>query len=170
MVKVTIAVFMLSVASEEINKALLNSDRIFELAEFKRRGKGNDRVSALTKFNNAMQHQHLKRLVQDGDGNCFFRSVSFLIYGTAAHYQVVRASICEVIDVRRKLNRHFVPNVDIDLHLSKMAKNKTYADEIEVRAASELYELPLEIWSMHPLHGAVYWFQEQHEYHILREP
>ena len=122
------AVFMLSVASEEMNKVLLNSDRIFELAEFKRRGKGNDRVSALTKFNNAMQHQHLKRLVQDGDGNCFFRSVSFLIYGTAAHYQLVRASICEVIDVRRKHYRHFVPNVDIDLHLSKMAKNKTYAD------------------------------------------
>ena len=29
------AVFMPSVASEEINKGLFNSDRIFELAEFK---------------------------------------------------------------------------------------------------------------------------------------
>ena len=41
------AVFMPSVASEEIYKGLLNYDRIFELAEFKRRGKGKDRVCVL---------------------------------------------------------------------------------------------------------------------------
>lgn len=100
--------------------------------------------------------------------NCFFRCVSFLLYGTARHYRAIRASICELIDLRRAHYQSFVRNMAIDDHLVLMRKNGTYADEVEIRASCDLYELPLEIWYMHPIHGAVLQ-QRQVKYHTIKE-
>ena len=117
--------------------------------------KFNSHRSALAIFDNVVRRNGLKRTRQEPDGNCFFRSISFLLYGTAKHYREIRASVCELIDLRREHYQPFMTNEGVDDHLKSMRKNGTYADEIEIRGACYLFDLPLEIWCMHPLHGAV---------------
>ena len=117
--------------------------------------KAYSRRSVISKFNKVMLENGLQRTRQEGDGNCFFRCVSFLLYGTARHHSVIRQSICEVIDLRQTHYQPFLRHMAITDHLLSMRQNGTYADEIEIRAACDLYELPLEIWYMHPEQGAV---------------
>jgi len=103
----------------------------------------------------ALEHQGLQHQKSGGDGNCLFRSVSKLVYGTEEHHAVVRQCCMDYMVVQVHA---FEPMTVSDLHQGGFQdyiamKRKTdgsvssYGDEPELLAMSELYRRPVQVWT-----------------------
>ena len=103
----------------------------------------------------ALEHQGLQHQRSGGDGNCLFRSVSKLVYGTEDHHAVVRQCCMDYMVVQVHA---FEPMTVSDLHQGGFQdyiamKRKTdgsvssYGDEPELLAMSELYRRPVQVWT-----------------------
>ena len=73
----------------------------------------------------------------EGDGNCFFRCLSQALHRTQEKHSEVRA---DIVNTMRKDKAFYGPRIDGDfeVHLSNMSKDRTWATEAEIFAASEL--------------------------------
>lgn len=72
-----------------------------------------------------------------GDGNCFFRALSKIIYGNQSYYDDIRQA---VVDVEEKYPKKFEAFADgpIDRHIQDMRLDKTWATQTEIYAAATL--------------------------------
>ena len=70
-----------------------------------------------------------------GDGNCFFRALSFVFTGEEDQHNVIRKKICDYIAVSEKRN------------VEKMRQNKVWGTTTEIMAASNLFKISLFIYS-----------------------
>lgn len=75
-----------------------------------------------------------------GDGNCQFRSLSFQLYGTQEKYQLVRKNVVS------HMNSHsdwfgifFEGPREFRSYMANMARDRTWGDELTLRAAVEYY-------------------------------
>ena len=109
-------------------------------------------------FDKVMQTKKLIRVAQRGDGNCFFRTVSFLLYGNPDEHYRIRGAVCQYMKLHKELFRHYVDyddaNPDFNAYIETMRADGTYADELEIRAVTEIYDLPVEIWALDAKQGA----------------
>ena len=80
-----------------------------------------------------------------GDGNCMFRAVSDQVYGTDEHHQIIREKCMDYLVIFRK---YFEPYIDEDFddYIKEKRKNKTWGDDVELEALSEIYNRPIEIY------------------------
>lgn len=83
-----------------------------------------------------------------GDGNCLFRAISFAIYQNQDMHSKIRTDITNMI----KNNKHkFKPFItgpqSIDTHVSNMSKLGTWGTQVELIAASTLYNIPIYVAS-----------------------
>lgn len=112
-----------------------------------------------------------------GDGNCQFRSVSKLVYGTEELHEVVRGFCMDYVEVQ---SHDFMHVCASELHGEGFqayidAKRKTdgsvssYGDEPELVAMSELYRRPIEVWTFMDAEWRVIRKYEPHD-PVLREP
>ena len=83
-----------------------------------------------------------------GDGNCFFRALSDIIYSSQGHHNLVRTgaystepySICSA-------------SYSIDEHLATIRLPGKWATQVEIQAASELYGTPLYLYTLMMIGG-----------------
>jgi hypothetical protein len=98
-------------------------------------------------FDELLLSQGLVTIPIDGDGNCLFRSVSFIIYGTDEHFALIRYFVC--IYVRKFPSKCFQTSPSasvVQAYVDKMSKDKEWGDEIALRAISCLYERPVKVF------------------------
>ena len=97
---------------------------------------------ALDKF----LHDHSRRRhAIIGDGNCLFRSFSFILVGTEENHQSVRASIVDVIEKNPKPFAPLCHPSTVVKHniIDKMKKNYTWGTDVEIFALSALLCKPI---------------------------
>ena len=79
-----------------------------------------------------------------GDGNCFFRSMSFAITGEENQHPVVRSLICDFLSTSE--------NIQVD----SMREDKVWGTTTEIFAAANMFQVNVCVWakfgSMHTLH------------------
>ena len=82
-----------------------------------------------------------KCFVINGDGNCYFRAVSFILTGVEKYHFVVRQAICDFIAVHYDdLNLFLVKYKDGEAYLkdTKMRENSTWGTELEIIATATM--------------------------------
>ncbi|KAH3868607.1 uncharacterized protein LOC127867825 [Dreissena polymorpha] len=100
-----------------------------------------------------------------GDGNCFFRALSKIIYGNQKYYNEIRQA---VVDVIQKHPRKFEAFADgpISEHIADMRHDKTWATQTEIYAAATLLNRDIYILSPDQTGETYRWllFQPQVKY------
>lgn len=100
-----------------------------------------------------------------GDGNCFFRALSKIIYGNQSYYDEVRQA---VVDVLKKYPKKFEAFADgpISQHIEDMRQDKTWATQTEIYAAATLFNRDIYILSPDQTGETYRWllFQPQAKY------
>eukprot|EP00466_Bigelowiella_natans_P002038 jgi/Bigna1/90373/estExt_fgenesh1_pg.C_680074 len=84
---------------------------------------------------------------EDGDGNCLFRTISRLIYGTPEHHAMVRAKILEYIQTEAVFFGQYIFDEDFNQYLERMKQPGEWGGEVEIRAACEMYGRHVEIYA-----------------------
>ena len=80
-----------------------------------------------------------------GDGNCLFRAVSDQVYGTDQYYELIREKCMDYLVIMRKFFEPYIGE-DFDDYIKEKRKDKTWGDDIEIEALSEIYNRPIEIY------------------------
>jgi len=92
-------------------------------------------------------YKHLKTLLQKsercidemkGDGNCFFRALSKVVFSNQRFYDDIRQSLVDLIE---KYPRKFEAVTDgpVSSHIHDMRQDKTWATQTEIYAAATLF-------------------------------
>ena len=84
------------------------------------------------------------------DGNCMFRSVSFLIYGTEDLHMLVRDKCMDYILQDKNYFKDYIDLDrfrDIDDYCEHKKNDGIWGDHIELQAIAEIYNRPIEIYA-----------------------
>jgi len=80
-------------------------------------------------------------------GDCYTKSISFLLYGTEKHHRRVRA---ELVNIMRNNPEHFAEymqdGMSLDKYLEIMSKDRVWCDEAAIAATPFLSKCPVEIY------------------------
>ncbi|XP_062609537.1 uncharacterized protein LOC134271330 [Saccostrea cucullata] len=122
-----------------------------------------------------------------GDGNCFFRAVSFSLTNSEDFHHVLRNAVCEHMMKNKELFKPFlkdgVHSVESHLSSSKMLQGGTWATEMEIFATAHLLKIDVYTYSegcwlrflvadvepsMQSRNGAIYLnHQQQNHYNVV---
>lgn len=72
-----------------------------------------------------------------GDGNCFFRALSKVIYGNQSFYNEIRQGVVDVLEEYPKKFEAFADG-PMSQHIRSMREDKTWATQTEIYAAATL--------------------------------
>ena len=75
----------------------------------------------------------------DGDGNCFFRSISYLLFGSEAKHDIVRSAVCNYI-----------------IQPDNWCKLKSYIDEGITSGEDYLYKSEMHVWRKWATHVEIF--------------
>ena len=89
-----------------------------------------------------------------GDGNCFFRTLSYFLTGAQREHQHLRALLCQFM---RENNEQFnaIANQKDYVITSKVSQLVEYATEVEIFVAATFLETP--IWTFSPYGDSHRW-------------
>ena len=90
-----------------------------------------------------MNHYGRKRKEIIGDGNCLFRSFSFILFNTEDKHPYLRQAIVEVITLNEDCFKSYcLPNTVLE-HAKKMKNNYVWGTQAEIFALSVLVFRPI---------------------------
>lgn len=89
-----------------------------------------------------------------GDGNCFFRAISYLLYGSESNHETIRKSVVEHISSNWSDYGDFIIGDDsygmavttVDDYQSVMLKDGQYGGVQEAVAVSQLFDVRIVIY------------------------
>lgn len=81
-----------------------------------------------------------------GDGNCFFRALSKVIYGNQSFYNEIRQAVVDVLEEYPKKFEAFTDG-PMSEHIKSMRQDKTWATQTEIYAAATLLNRDIYILS-----------------------
>lgn len=81
-----------------------------------------------------------------GDGNCFFRALSKVIYGNQTFYNDIRQAVVDVLEEHPKKFEAFADG-PVSQHIKDMREDKTWATQTEIYAAATLLNRDIYILS-----------------------
>lgn len=81
----------------------------------------------------------LQQEIMKDDGNCQFRALSYQLYGTQDRHAAVRAAtVAHMRRLREEYGVFFIDD-EFDAFLTNMAREKTWGDELTIRAAADAF-------------------------------
>lgn len=97
-----------------------------------------------------------------GDGNCFFRSLSYFLFNTQEEHLQVRNEVAEFITNNTNLFHSLVISEDKNYtlmdHIKNMKKPMVWASQIEIQAAADLYGVPVYLFTPKPSGIGYHWY------------
>lgn len=88
-----------------------------------------------------------KIVTMDPDGNCFFRGLSYQLFGTQEEHSMIRTIIYRMENLNKDtFSRFLMPGVNsdkIDDHIRMISSPHTWATQVEAVAAATVFEVPL---------------------------
>ena len=84
-----------------------------------------------------------------GDGNCFFREVSRMVYASGEFYLNVRSQLVEYLRNHWQVFEGFITNdyTSIDNYITVMSRDSHWADNAIIRATSDALNIEIHIIS-----------------------
>ena len=78
------------------------------------------------------------------DGNCFFRALSYQLFGTEEMYHTVRTTLYHTESSNKEIFKGLIMNgVKIEEHLKTLYSPNTWATQVEVAAAASCFGIPV---------------------------
>ena len=83
-----------------------------------------------------------------GDGNCLFRALAFILYGTEDDRDKVKLCILEFEGQNGDLYREFVPegNTSLEDHIQALRKPNAWGTHFELKAAATVYQMDVRVF------------------------
>ena len=106
---------------------------------------------------------HQNRIVKPivGDGNCFFRALSDIIYSSQEHQEHHNLVRTEIVEHIAQNPTQFAPlliqKFSIDEHLATIRLPGKWATQVDIQTASELYGTPLYLYTLTPSTKHYHW-------------
>ncbi|XP_062615266.1 uncharacterized protein LOC134277003, partial [Saccostrea cucullata] len=86
-----------------------------------------------------------------GDGNCFFRAVSFSLTNSEDFHNIIRKAVCEHMMGNKELYKSFlkdgIQSVESHISSTQMSQEGTWATEVEIFATAHLLNIDLYTYS-----------------------
>ena len=105
-----------------------------------------DIQNAQVRLLHRLRSMGLTQVIMGDDGNCQFRALSWQLYGTQNLHGTVRE---DVVKWMRNNASSFMPYFDgkseFEAYLTQMSRNRTWGDELTVRAACDLHRRKVHI-------------------------
>lgn len=112
---------------------------------------GNDDVTIQDSFGSEelrltlrLKDLNLGMQIQLGDGNCQFRSVSKLLFGSPEHHLLVRSKAIEYMEQNKPRFQNFLGE-DFALYLKEMSRAGSWGDELTLRAIAESFQIMISV-------------------------
>lgn len=107
-----------------------------------------------------LSRQNRKVISVLGDGNCFFRALSMIIYGSQEEHDRVRRNIVEMMKQNPEIFIALLPpGRTIQQHIEVMKTSRVWATQVEVQAAVEVYGVPLYLFTQTPTRNSYHWLR-----------
>merc|ERR1719447_37172 len=127
-------------AIQEIDRNVLNNPN--------NNNRNNRYVNAEERFRQELQTRRNLDIVRiQGDGNCFFRSIAHQVYGDEAHHRVIRNKIVDYIVAQQEFFSNYISDMSFSRYCQQMRTLGTWGGNIEIQAASEMYQRPIEVYA-----------------------
>ena len=92
-----------------------------------------------------------KIIPMKADGNCFYRALSYQLFGTQEKYDIVHSVVYRTEMYNKPIFANYlIPGHDeatIDDHLKKISMLGSWATQVEVVAAASAFEIPVYFYS-----------------------
>ena len=75
-----------------------------------------------------------------GDGNCFFRALSYILFGTEAEHKELRLTLADFISENKEIFKDWSFEADFERHADV---KRRWATEVELKAASTYLQRPI---------------------------
>ena len=98
-----------------------------------------------------------KRKLIMGDGNCFFRSISFVLNGHQRGHQQVRRQLVNFIRLNPQTFQCLVWEGSVEDHVSRMMNDGAWGTQVELAATATYFHVPLFTCTPHPQTHHYYW-------------
>jgi hypothetical protein len=136
---------------EEWIHVVEEEDRIANLGHYTDRGNDNEEsgsAQAQVDFREKMLKKGFQVVDVPPDGNCLFRAISLQVYGDQSMHKEVREAVCDYMLMNRDRFALYMPEDGaFDLYIQEKCQSAVWGDDPEIRAAEELYDRPVEIYS-----------------------
>ncbi len=78
-----------------------------------------------------------------GDGNCLFRSISFILFGTEANHTQVRSVLVKFVEMNNSYFKPYCFPSTVKSHTNKMKNNCVWGTHVEIFALSMYFNKPV---------------------------
>ena len=93
--------------------------------------------------------QGRKRKVIWGEGNCLFRALTHVTYGTEDNHATVRQILVIFLCNNRPVLLKYITSGSFEEHIETVIRQGAWGTQIELYAAASYYHLPIYIFSPH---------------------
>ena len=100
-----------------------------------------------------------KRKVITGDGNCFYRSLSYILYSHQDSHGHIRGQLADLVELNPTTFQTFVWQGDVQDHVRHMREEGIWATQVEIAAAASYLGVPVFSCIPNPLTQHYYWVQ-----------
>ena len=98
-----------------------------------------------------------KLLHIQGDGNCFFRALSYILNGTEDHHISVRATLVLFSELNAQCFEKYCTSGSFKEHLQCMKHETVFATQMEAHVAASCFQRTLYIYTQRSGNGEYYW-------------
>ena len=77
-----------------------------------------------------------------GDGNCLFRALSLLVYGSEDAHGVVRELLVNFISSNKAKFQHLM-DLPFEDHIARMKNLRVWGTAVELQASASLFQIPV---------------------------
>lgn len=98
-----------------------------------------------------------KRKAITGDGNCFFRSLSYIVSGNQDSHGHIRGQLVDLVQLNLTTFQTFVWQGNVEDHARRMRREGIWATQVEIAAAASYLGMPIFSCTPHPQTKNYYW-------------
>ena len=111
-----------------------------------------------------------KRKIIAGDGNCFYRSLSYILYGHQDSHGHLRGQLADLVQLNPATFQTFVWQGNVQDHARHMREEGRWATQVEIAAAASYLGVPIFSCTPNPLTKYYYWVCFKPQAHLMYPP
>eukprot|EP00041_Stephanoeca_diplocostata_P019037 m.403870 g.403870 ORF g.403870 m.403870 type:complete len:402 (-) comp21195_c0_seq5:217-1422(-) len=126
-------------------------------------------LGGIKRLEERLKHLGMRTIPSEDDGNCQFRSLSQELYGTQDYHLGVRASVVQHMMMHADSFAPFVgTDEDFQRYLRDMSKNKTWGDELTLRAAVDFFNVKVHVITTEATNYLLHYDPETDSHNVKR--
>ena len=104
-----------------------------------------DKYATFEDLGNLLKAAERKLRPISGDGNCMFRALAMVMYGSESFHDTVRSLLVNYIEKNTKNFKKYLSDENMEMHLKRLKQPGQWGTHVELKAASNILKLPIYI-------------------------